>query len=238
MITPHTNKQTATDKQQNLSKVFHLTKKRMAPRASKQSSSSSSDNEVDKNFNKEDKKAPINVFFSEQGTYETKSKNKDKDHLGSYIIHQNNELHQKLSDLKQKYNDVVVERDFFEQEVDALTKSKTCIQGYMKNELALTESWKYLSETYLEGIKKHKFAWMICLVEYIMATLLVFIFPHTNFGNIMMYLYVPVLAMYNLLKLKQFMYDFEKNTLIVDAKNNITKIDKANMYVLELIDNI
>jgi hypothetical protein len=198
--------------------------------------SSSSDEEYDK----VDKKTPINVFFSEQGftkgTSDTKSKN---DNYGSYIIHQNNELHQKLSDLKKKYNSVVVEKDFFEQEVDALTKSKTCLQGYMKNELALTESWKYLSENYLEGMNKHNHAWMLCFVEYIINITLVFSFSYNcNFTKLIMFLYVPMSMVYNILKMIQYTRDFKKNSLITDAKNNILKIDKANMYVLELIDNI
>ena len=198
--------------------------------------SSSSDEEYDK----VDKKTPINVFFSEQGftkgTSDTKNKN---DNYGAYIIHQNNELHQKLSDLKKKYNSVVVERDFFEQEVDALTKSKTCLQGYMKNELALTENWKYLSEKYVEGIDKYFYAWMFCLVEYIILLALVFMFSNnSNFSKIIMFMYVPMSLVYNILKVKKYIFDFKYNPVIKDAKNNILKIEKANMYVLELIDNI
>jgi hypothetical protein len=206
------------------------------PRRVSRDYSSSSDEEYDK----VDKKTPINVFFSEQGfskgTSDTKNKN---DNYGAYIIHQNNELHQKLSDLKKKYNSVVVERDFFEQEVDALTKSKTCLQGYMKNELALTESWKYLSEKYIEGIDQYYYAWMFCLVEYIILLALVFTFSNnSNFSKIIMFMYVPMSLVYNILKVRKNAFDFKYNPLIKDAKNNILRIEKANIYVLELIDNI
>jgi hypothetical protein len=43
---------------------------------------------------------------------------------------------------------------------------------------------------------------------------------------------------YNILKVRKNALDFKYNPLIKDAKNNILRIEKANIYVLELIDNI
>ena len=97
---------------------------------------------------------PVNMYFSSNGIRE-QVLTKENPSM-EYIIFQNNELHTKLSNLKDEYNELEVEKNEKEEEVDGLTKSRTTLQGYVKNEYELAMNWRKLSNIYEKSLKKDK----------------------------------------------------------------------------------
>lgn len=152
-----------------------------------------------------------------------------------YIIMMNNELQSKYE--KEKDEKVNLEKinEELEQEIDNLSKTRTALQGYMKNEIEYAKAWKSNYDTYKEwyyyvvlNVVLHVFIQLTVIM--IMTTIPVeyerlFIMFYTPFYMIVST--CGVIGMYNTPK-----------ELTLNNNKNIAIIEKANLYIMDLIDNI
>jgi hypothetical protein len=159
-----------------------------------------------------------------------------------YIILQNNKLHALLSQRTENLFELRKTIEELENEVDSLTKSRTCLQGYLKNEVELAQNWKKMTDIYKDNeVDTFKYAlhstytflllWIFMMISYIYDF------------NTQLYIYGFItLSMSNIVYMCSNEYD-RKHKLyhssdFIGLKESIHKIEKSNMYIQELVDNI
>ena len=179
---------------------------------------------------------PVNMYFSSNGIRE-QVLTKENPSM-EYIIFQNNELHTKLSNLKDEYNELEVEKNEKEEEVDGLTKSRTTLQGYVKNEYELAMNWRKLSNIYEKSIKKYEKLWILSVSLNILLVILMSFIFNNNLRFTLLFVYLSTYAYFNGKKVYELRNYFKENEIIINSKNEIKKINKGNAYIQELIDNV
>jgi len=187
-------------------------------------------------YNQEKEQVPVNMYFSSNEI--KKNVLPKEDRTTAYIIFQNNELHTKLEALKKEMQEIVEERDDIERDVSSLTRTRTCLQGYVKNEYELAANWKLLATSYKEHLIKFEKGWALSCVVNMLFMCIICMINHHVFRNTLMSIYIPIKLALNgiqIHKLHVSWYKSEKNKQLIDI---IEKIDKSNMYIQELVDNI
>lgn len=179
---------------------------------------------------------PVNMYFSRKGI-EKNVLPKDNSST-AYIIFQNNELHTKIEEMKTELNEVTVERDEKESEIDSLTKTRTCLQGYVKNEYELAMNWKTLATFYEKQNTFYEKKWCLSyLINALLIILLTFI-QSFQIRVTIVSLYVPLMLYFNTKYVLVMKHAEKKEDNVKDAKEKIEKINKSNIYIEELVDNI
>ena len=183
----------------------------------------------------EESPTPIKMFFPQSEIKKTVL-GKDDASL-SYIIFQNNELHTKYMEMKDMVQEFEHDKDEHDMEIDSLTKTRTCLQGYVKNEYELAQNWKILATKFEDIYKAILSSFkMTMLLNMAMYMVIVSIY-NLHIRIVLNMLYGTIQIVYMRKKLKEFknMYDNEDLTKI---KDDIKRIDKSNIYIQELVDNI
>lgn len=157
----------------------------------------------------------------------------------SYIILQNRKYQEMIEGITNE--NITMKKDLEEQEneLDSLMKSKTCLQGYIKNEYEYALNWKFMANFYKE-IQDNSFKLISLFVignlisiwiGLIAITDLYYLKIYISFANL---IFMVVFAKY------MFMIHFtlNKNKEINKIMEEIKKIEKSNQYLQDLIDNI
>lgn len=180
--------------------------------------------------------SPVNMFFSMNDI-----KNKvipQDDKSTSYIIFQNNELHTKLETLKKEMTEVNEEKMEMETEIDSLTRSRTCLQGYVKNEFELASNWKFMASSYKDHLEKFEKAWVISGLINLLFMVLFSMIGSFSLRITAVSLYIPTtftLTAIHIYELHKGWSTDEKNK---ETLESIEKINKSNAYIQDLVDNI
>ena len=179
---------------------------------------------------------PVNMYFSRKGI-EKNVLPKDNSST-AYIIFQNNELHTKLEELKKELNEVTVDRDEKESEIDGLSRTRTCLQGYVKNEYELAMNWKTVATFYEKQVNIYEKKWcMSYMINTLFMIMMTFI-QSFQFRVTFVCLYVPFMFYLNTKYVIMMKNESKKDETVKDSKDKIEKINKSNIYIEELVDNI
>jgi hypothetical protein len=157
----------------------------------------------------------------------------------SYIILQNRKYQEMIEDITNE--NITMKKDLEEQEneLDSLMKSKTCLQGYIKNEYEFALNWKFIANFYKE-IGENSFKWISLFVVSNFMSIWIGLLAVSNLYYLKMYIsfanlvFMVVFAKYMLL----IHYTLNKNKEINKIIEEIKKIEKSNQYLQDLIDNI
>lgn len=180
--------------------------------------------------------APVQMFFSTNDI--KKNVIPKEDTSTSYIIFQNNELHTKLQELKNEMNEVNEEKADMENEISSLTRARTCLQGYVKNEFDLARCWKTLALSYKDHIVKFEKVCVIsCLINLLFMVLLSMI-GNFSLRITAVSLYVPTVFALTAVHIHRLHVGWNKNEKNTETLATIKKIDTSNLYLQELVDNI
>jgi hypothetical protein len=185
----------------------------------------------------ENKNIPLKMYFT---TNEIKKNILNKENASTeYIILQNNRLHMYVKTLENSLNDLETEKNNANDEVDSLTKTRTCLQGYMKNEVEYAVNWKSVAQIYNDQLLKY---YNICIKSLILSyiyMILITICPfQLNIKIPLTTIYMTTLAYYTGKNLTYIYHAHTKCDVLLKLKEEITKIEKNNMYIQDLIDNI
>ena len=183
-----------------------------------------------------DTNGPVNMFFSTNEIKKNVIPQEDKS--TSYIIFQNNELHTKLEELKKEMIETNEEKNEMETEISSLTRARTCLQGYVKNEFELANNWKQLASSYKEFLVKFEKGWAISMILNLFFMILVSMIGKYSVRITVTSLYIPSAFIINANKIRKFHlgWNCDENNKELIERNN--KIDKSNIYIEDLIDNI
>ena len=179
---------------------------------------------------------PVNMFFSQQ---EIKKNVLPKDDVStSYIIFQNNELHTKYEEAKLQISELTNEKEDQEDEIDSLTKTRLCLQGYVKNEHIIATNWKEIAKLYKSTLNEYNKYWNTCYIINIMFILVISIIQNNEVRITIMCMYstINIYVAYSINKnlTNQWFY----NETIKNEISEIDNLDKSNNYIDDLIDNM
>ena len=179
---------------------------------------------------------PVNMFFS---TNDIKNKVIPKeDKSTSYIIFQNNELHTKLQNLQKEMNEVNEEKTEMENEISSLTRARTCLQGYVKNEFELATNWKFMASSYKDHLIKFEKAWVISCLFNLLFMVLLSMIGSFSLRITVVSLYIPTTFTLTAMRIHNLHKGWSTNEKNKETLEKIEKIDKSNVYIQELVDNI
>lgn len=150
-----------------------------------------------------------------------------------YIIFQNNTILSELIDKNTKIKDIENERENLEEEVDSLTRSRTCLQGLTKNYYELFEMETKKSKMLYDGFVLFSvYALSMNIIHSIgMISSSLLGKYDINFKCI----FAVIIFITNII---YFVILFNKYILNTKLKDAIKKLKNANKNIDELIDNM
>ncbi len=179
---------------------------------------------------------PVHLFFK-QDDLNNNVLNKD-DASTAYIIFQNNTLQSKYTTLLRDHENIKNERDVLEDDNDRLQKSKTCLQGYVKNEYIRAGCYKGLLRVHKEANKcRHKMILVGNVAAVMYGVLSLSLLSLTMY--VRMTIFVCVSSVHAVIFYKQFVKArslLEKGTLKEYTKE-IAEIEKSSKLLEDLVDN-
>lgn len=152
-----------------------------------------------------------------------------------YIILMNNELQTKYENEKTEKMNLEKQNEELENDIDNLSKTRTALQGYMKNEIEYAKAWKSNSNTYKEwyyyvvlNVVLHVFIQLTVIM--IMTTIPI------EYERLFIMFYTPFYVVVSTCGVIG-MYNTPKELTLMNDKH-ILEIEKANLYIMDLLDNI
>ena len=157
-----------------------------------------------------------------------------EDKAVQHIIAQNDSLHMRIDQLQKEIAEITTEKEELEHDVDSLTKSKTVLQGYVKNFHELNKLEISLKKNcysmYSNFYRMYYTQVVMSLIFYVMlfyTNTMMTVIPYACFviGNVLV-------AKHN--------YKYEKNYSVKNKKmiEDLNKIHKANDMVNDLLDSL
>ena len=150
---------------------------------------------------------------------------------------QNDVLHQKYDTIKSELHELKVQNDELETDNDRLQKSRTCLQGYTKNEFIRANEYKKLNKMYKNAIKlltHYFYTCNIISIAYVMIPYLsipFYVLPFTTTSIVSVHIFM--------------IYKSEKNlkstlekSLIFKSTKEINAIEKSSRLLEDIIDNM
>ena len=180
---------------------------------------------------------PVKMFFSTSDIKENVLNKKDDASI-AYIIMQNNQLHTNCDHLKEELMEIKFQKQELEEEVDSLSKTRTCLQGYVKNELELADNWKNVAKIYQRHLDSYFSAYLNAIIISTIISVTIGLIPMYQFRLTLLTLFIPTFLYYNMYELLTIKRKYTKDDSLIEFKNNIKTIEKNNIYILDLIDNI
>lgn len=177
---------------------------------------------------------PTSALFYDKDAVTNIIKNGDNKSM-EYVIMSNNELQTKYQTILEENHILKTQNDELEDEVDSLSKSKTVLQGYVKNELEYSKCWSNKCNVYEDLFYNSTWVILLHMVIQLCILIMLSIIP-IDYERAFILTYTPVyifVSMYNLFKMNQ-----ETKRLTKKDSEEILKIEKANQYIMDLIDNI
>lgn len=180
---------------------------------------------------------PVQLFFA-NGNNSTNENNKDTSNASvSYIIMQNDVLHQKYDSVKTELNELKMEKDELETDNDRLQKSRTCLQGYTKNEFIRATEYKKLNKMYKSAVRLRTFNFYTCNIismAYIIIPYLAipsYVLPFTTTAILSIHVYILYRCDHNIKKTLE-------RSAILNSQKEINIIEKSSKMIEDIIDNM
>lgn len=177
---------------------------------------------------------PVQLFFA-NGKNENEVP-KDNSSV-SYIIMQNDVLHQKYDCMKNELNELKVEKDELEIDNDRLQKSRTCLQGYTKNEFIRANEYKKLNKMYKNAFKlltHYFYTCNIISIAYVIIPYLsipYYVLPFTTTSILSVHIFILYKTESNVKKCLE-------KSLIFKSTKEINSIEKSSKLLEDIIDNM
>jgi len=156
----------------------------------------------------------------------------------AYIILQNNKLHAQFLVQKEESCDLQKQLEDMEIEVDSLTRSRNCLQGYVKNEVELAQNYKSLLKS-TNKITKQLFNHLYISFAFhlIIMIIIMLISSHQKAVMGVVLAYIMMNSVFQMKQAQRFIGE-TKSPENKKYSDGIKKIEQSNTYIQELIDNI
>tara|TARA_B110000037_G_scaffold57559_1_gene70194 strand:+ start:6917 stop:7477 length:561 start_codon:yes stop_codon:yes gene_type:complete len=180
------------------------------------------------------KETPINLFIK-QTDIDNNVLNKD-DSSTAYIIYQNNIIQGKYHKLISEFNELRNEKDTLEEDNDRLEKTKTCLQGHVKNEFIKATCYKDLLTNTSEILNEQMKMFLVCNLMSIFYMIIPFMNFTINYSLAMILTIVSIhssiiINTYNKINL------LKTDEKIQKTEQDIDEIEKSSILIEELVDN-
>jgi hypothetical protein len=179
--------------------------------------------------------AAVSMFFC-QSDIEKNFQDKDKDDKSTqYIIYQNNVLQTKYVNLLKEFIELTAEKDLLEDDNDKLQKSKTCLQGHVKNEYIRATNYKMIIKQKAECLS----AFIILLFAYNVIATMYMIIPLLTTDRTYIVASIITIMVFQVVCLYYGMVYFKRinNQAVKKLTTENKEIEKSNKYLEELVDN-
>lgn len=179
----------------------------------------------------------IKMVLTNEKDIQSKVLTKD-DQTTAYIILQNSKYQSMIENITNENIELKRQAEDQESELDSLSRSKTCLQGYVKNEYEFAQNWKLMSNYYKQLHDTTFLTMNASLVVYMFVMMIGMLLPTINHIRIFICVFNSVFVIcYG--KFLFYMYTTHyKNIEIQKITAEILKIEKNNLYIQDLIDNI
>ena len=160
-----------------------------------------------------------------------------EDPTTNYIILQNHKYQVMMEEMTNEV--VTLKRQVEEQEdeIESLTKGKTCLQGYVKNEYEYAQNWKQLATCHQKIVYKMINYTSLIITAYTALMLSAVLMNDLTMIRAFIGICTLVFAIYYTNESINI-YKILKTDDIERIKKQILKIEKSNEYIQDLIDNI
>ena len=191
------------------------------------------------NTNNVNNTIPVNFFLSKKDIEENVvAKNAGIDTSTAYIIYQNNHIIQKINEVLIENAKLHQEKEEKEEFCDNLERTRTCLQGYVKNEFERANKYKKLYDIYAaEHSKKEK----QYLHFYIYTTVYMLFLAATDIRNVMLSTMIASFVVYNMY-LMVYVHSPRHSAIntneVKELVDSIKKTEQSNIYIEDLIDNM
>jgi hypothetical protein len=175
-----------------------------------------------------------NAMFYNKDSISNMMKNSENKSM-DYIIMCNNELQTKFQALLKENQEIKEEMSGLEEEVDSLSKSRTALQGYMKNELEYALCWSNNCSVYKELFYQNTWILLAHIVIQLCVMMTIAMIP-IEYETLFIRIYAPIYIVVSTGNLWNI-YNAPQSLTKKDSET-ILKIEKANQYIMDLIDNI
>lgn len=180
------------------------------------------------------KETPINLFIK-QNDIDNNVLNKD-DSSTAYIIYQNNVIQGKYHKLISEFNELKNEKEMLEDDNDRLQKTRTCLQGHVKNEFIKATCYKDLLDNTTVIVNEQMRMFLICNLMSIFYMLIPFM-NLTYYYSITLLFTIVSIHSSIIFKTYTKIHKLNTNERILQIKEDIVEIEKASTLIEELVDN-
>jgi len=181
----------------------------------------------------------IKMFISQPEIDEIMKKD---DNATAYIIQQNSILVQRNIDLVQKCDELEKDKEELESYNDRLEKTRTCLQGYVRNEHDVVLKYKKLYNSQINTFNTYHsefiYTQIIPIIMFLMSLFGNYLYNINN--TILVTLYVAFMTCHCVLIYSTYIYLHQcRNTVeIKEILEDIAKTKQSNSYIDDLIDNM
>lgn len=152
-----------------------------------------------------------------------------------YIILMNNELHQKYQETISEKIEMERTNETLEHDVDCLSKSRTALQGYVKNEIEYAKCWMENCDIY-KTLYNNALSYICIQVGLQLFIIMLLSNVSSSYHHVVLWIYIPLLLIGSTHTLRAMC--MRPDMLTETNRKIIAKVEKANIYVMDLIDNI
>ena len=181
----------------------------------------------------------IKMFISQPEIDEVMKKD---DNATAYIIQQNSVLVQKNMDLIKKCDDLEKEKEELESYNDRLEKTRTCLQGYVRNEHDMMLKYKkmYDHQNCVYNIYHTEFVHtqIIPVLLFILGFFGKSVYSINNAFLVSLYVSFMVIHLIAIYSTYIYLHQTRNTKEIKEILEDIAKTKQSNSYIDELIDNM
>ena len=181
----------------------------------------------------------VKMFISKPQIDEVMKKD---DQSTAYIIQQNSVLTQKILDLTQELNEMEKEKEEIETYSERLEKTRTCLQGYVRNEHDTMLKYKQLYENEKKMMYLYYNEFLITQIIPLIMFIIVLFGKKLYILNIyfLSTLYIIMASSYVIIIYAShtYLHNNRHTTEIKEIIDTITKTTQSNIYIDDLIDNM
>jgi hypothetical protein len=183
---------------------------------------------------------PVNFFLKKKDIEENvvKNANSGTDTSTAYIIYQNNHLTTKINQVMMENVTLKQEKEEQEEFCDKLEKTRTCLQGYVKNEHERAIKYKELYQIYSKNFNEYSRTYLTFHITTIVSMMIMCIL---SLHSLMVFTTMVAFTAGNIYYALVIYYDTirkQKNPKMMELIDELKKTEQSNMYIDDLIDNI
>ena len=157
----------------------------------------------------------------------------------AYIILQNGKYQQMIEEVTNENISLKQTLEEQENELDSMSKSKICLQGYVKNEYEYAQNWKFISTFYKEIMNK-SYPMITAFILANMISIIIGMIGVSNINHLKMFISISnaVLVVVYTKYMYMIYHAIYKNKEILKIMEEMKRIERSNQYIQDLIDNI